>query len=112
MNEAGGMQEASASGPVPIVSVDGLSKSFSVGGLSIAALKQISLDIFPGEFVVIYGPSGCGKTTLLSLMAGLERPTQGQVTIAGQNIYDLKPKELAKYRGTKVGMVFQQFNLI
>ncbi|MFA6963894.1 MAG: ATP-binding cassette domain-containing protein [Patescibacteria group bacterium] len=96
----------------PVIKISGLEKTFFVGDQYIEALKGVETDIMPGEFVVIYGPSGCGKTTLLSLMGGLDKPTAGQVWVHDQNIYTLSEAELAEYRRTKIGMVFQQFNLI
>lgn len=96
----------------PIIKTQKLGKSFQVEKNSVNALKSVDLEIMPGEFAVIYGPSGCGKTTLLSLLAGLEKPSQGVIFVDGKNINEMKPRELARYRGKKVGMVFQQFNLI
>ena len=96
----------------PEITAEGINKSYRVGRINVPALKQINLDIYRGEFVVVYGPSGCGKTTLLSLLAGLERPTDGKIFLEGININALKPKNQAKFRGQKIGMVFQQFNLV
>ena len=95
-----------------IIKTQGLEKSFSVGKEKVFALENVDLSIKRGEFVVIYGPSGSGKTTLLSLLAGLDKPTKGEIIVDGENINDLHSKEIAKYRGTKIGMVFQQFNLV
>lgn len=96
----------------PIIKAQRLGKSFTVGKNNIIALRDISLEVEEGEFIVIYGPSGCGKTTLLSLLAGLERPTRGVIAVEGKNLNDMRERELAHFRGKKVGMVFQQFNLI
>lgn len=95
-----------------IIEIKGLKKTFDLGRNQVNALAGIDLEINPGEFVVIYGPSGCGKTTLLSLLAGIDKPSEGQVVVRGTDIYKLKERELARYRRSKVGMVFQQFNLV
>lgn len=89
-----------------------LKKQFCVGDNSVEALRGIDLDIKSGELVVIYGPSGCGKTTLLSLLAGLDLPTCGQVVVRDIDLARLSSDNLARYRRSKIGMVFQQFNLI
>jgi macrolide transport system ATP-binding/permease protein len=96
----------------PIISALDASKSYKIGRNEVSALKKFDLDIFKGEFVIVYGPSGSGKTTLLSLLAGLELPTSGKIMIEGTDINALPPGDQAKYRGKKIGMVFQQFNLI
>jgi len=96
----------------PVIKITGLERTFFVGDNYIEALRGVETEIMPGEFVVIYGPSGCGKTTLLSLIGGLDRPTAGTVWVHDQNIYSFSELELAEYRRTKIGMVFQQFNLI
>lgn len=100
--------EAKADGA--IVKVSNLKKDFLEG--KVKALRGVSLEVKEGEFVIIYGPSGCGKTTLLGLIAGLEPPTSGQVVIDGVNINNLKPDEAAYLRRYKIGMVFQEYNLV
>ncbi len=95
-----------------IIKTSGLAKEYFVGKSKIQALKKIDLEISAGDFVVIYGPSGSGKTTLLSLLAGLEQPTSGEVEIDGVDINKLDHNTQAKFRSAKIGMVFQQFNLV
>jgi len=96
----------------PVIKIIGLRKSFTVGKSHIEALRGIDLEIRTGEFIVIYGPSGCGKSTLLSMLAGLDKPTEGQILVRDVDIYKLKERELAYYRRSKIGIVFQRFNLV
>ncbi len=79
---------------------------------AIRALGGVSLNLGPGEFAAVQGPSGCGKTTLLLAAGGLLRPTQGQVVVNGQDLYDLSPSRCAAFRAAHIGFVFQQFHLI
>lgn len=96
----------------PIIKIDHVEKDFELGDNIIRALQDVNAEICAGEFTVIYGPSGCGKTTLLGLIAGLDTPSKGSIIVRDENIHLLSQNELAKYRRTKIGMVFQQFNLI
>lgn len=89
-----------------------VSKRFVLGKNIVQALSNVSFEIHTGEYVMLYGPSGCGKSTLLHIIAGLERPTSGHVFIRGENIFDLSQNRMAEYRRYKIGIVFQQFNLI
>jgi putative ABC transport system ATP-binding protein len=95
-----------------VLEARGLAKTYDTGDAKVFALRGVDLSIGPGEFVAITGPSGCGKSTLLNLLAGLDRPTSGQVWLDGERIDQLSETELARLRRRKVGFVFQFFNLL
>lgn len=97
---------------MPVISVKHLNKEFEVGSSMVPVLKDINLDIYFGEFVIIFGPSGCGKSTLLNTLTGLEKPTSGEVFIRGENIYKKTDDQRAKFRHDKFGIVYQQPNWI
>lgn len=95
-----------------ILRVENLSKVYGESENRVEALKNVTLSIEEGEFVVIIGASGSGKSTLLHLLGGLDRPTSGKVVIDGKSIYDYNDDELSIFRRRKVGFIFQFFNLI
>lgn len=95
-----------------ILKATGLTKSFQQGGQTINAVHNLDLEIQKGETVAIVGPSGSGKTTLLSLLAGLEQSDKGEIQIDGEAISHLSEDQLSRFRGEKVGIVFQQFHLM
>jgi putative ABC transport system ATP-binding protein len=95
-----------------VLEARGLAKTYDTGGAEVLALRGVDLAIERGEFVAIMGPSGCGKSTLLNLLAGLDRPTAGEVWLDGERIDRRSEAELARLRRRKIGFVFQFFNLL
>jgi putative ABC transport system ATP-binding protein len=95
-----------------LVSIQNISKSYWRDSLEIPVLNNISLEIKTGEFIALMGPSGSGKTTLLNLIAGIDRPTEGTITVADVDISKLNESELAAWRARQVGFVFQFYNLL
>ena len=96
----------------PVVSVRSVSKTYRGKRAIIGALRDVSLDVAEGQLVRLSGPSGSGKTTLLNLVAGLDRPEQGEIVVAGRDISRLSVSRGAKYRAEQVGMIFQAYNLM
>ena len=96
----------------PILVTRGLRKNFESEGAPVRALRGVDFTMKPGEFVAVMGPSGCGKSTLLNLVAGLDKPTSGTVTVAGLRIDTLGETALARFRARHVGIIFQFFNLL
>lgn len=94
------------------VKIRNLKKSFGQGETKIEVLKGINLDIEAGEILALTGKSGSGKSTMLSLLAGLDSVDSGDIVIDGNNISQMSEKELANFRATNLGIVFQQFHLI
>jgi len=96
----------------PIVQIRGLTKLYRHGEIDVTALDNVTLDIAAGEFVALMGPSGSGKSTLLHIIAGIDRPTSGQCRVSDIDVGALSETQLAEWRNTHVGFVFQTFNLI
>src|SRR4051794_21586076 len=93
----------------PVITTRGLAKDYDGG---VHALRDIGVEIADGEFVAVTGPSGCGKSTLLNLLGGLDRPTRGEIELAGRRVEGLSEARWALVRRSEVGFVFQFFNLI
>ncbi len=89
-----------------------LSKIYGSGENQIVALNKVNLEIASSDFISIMGPSGSGKSTLLHLLSGLDKPTAGELTYNGKNIYSFSDKELSTFRRQRIGFIFQQFNLL
>jgi putative ABC transport system ATP-binding protein len=96
----------------PIVQVENIYKSYRRGSQEISVLRGINLAITEGNFVALMGPSGSGKTTLLNLIAGIDRPDEGRLLVAGTDITRLGELDLARWRSHHVGFVFQFYNLL
>ncbi len=96
----------------PIVCIRDVYKRFPAGESEVTILKGVSLDIVPGEFVAIVGPSGNGKSTLLNMITGIDRPSGGEVIVTGRPVHAMSENELAKWRGTHVGIIFQFFQML
>ncbi len=95
-----------------IVTIRNLSKIYQQGDINVTALDNISLDIASGEFLALMGPSGSGKSTLLHIIAGIDRPTNGECRVQDIDVAKLNESQLADWRNQNVGFVFQTFNLI
>jgi putative ABC transport system ATP-binding protein len=90
----------------------GVTKEFGDGDSRVLALRGVDLEVHPGQMTLLVGPSGCGKTTLISVVAGLLDPTDGDVTVLGQELRRLRGRQLVRFRGQYIGFVFQQYNLL
>ncbi|MEM2123434.1 MAG: ABC transporter ATP-binding protein [Candidatus Bathyarchaeia archaeon] len=97
---------------LPAIEVADLRKVYSVGSVRVPALRGVTFTVERGKFVSIVGPSGCGKSTLLNMIGALDRPTQGRVVIDGVDITRLNDRRLARFRNSKIGFIFQTYNLI
>ena len=106
------MNYVAASAPDPLIEIRNISKTYRRDSFEIPVLRNISLNIQAGDFVAFMGPSGSGKTTLLNLIAGLDKPTEGNIVIAGVDLTELSETEMAVWRSHNVGFIFQFYNLI
>lgn len=95
-----------------VIEAKNLVKKFHVGDSDLTVVDDVSFEIGSGEFAIFFGPSGCGKSTLLNIICGLEKPTSGKIKIRGESLGETRERQLAFYRRTKIGIVFQQFNLL
>jgi putative ABC transport system ATP-binding protein len=94
------------------IQVDNVHKSFLMGKEAVLALRGVSLDVARGEMICLMGPSGSGKTTLLNIIGGLEEPSRGHVSVDGEDIVALSEDTLSEMRLTKMGFIFQSYNLL
>jgi putative ABC transport system ATP-binding protein len=97
---------------LPVISVKNLTKIYVVGEIEVRALRGVSLDVEPGEFVAVTGPSGSGKSTFMHIAGCLDRPTSGEYYLDGRDVSKLSKDDLANVRNQKIGFVFQGFNLL
>ena len=96
----------------PIIQLEDVNKEYGKGKNTVAAMKDVSLNIEAGDFVAVLGPSGCGKSTLLHVMSGLEAPSSGRVLVDAVDVTLISERDLPKVRAQKIGFVFQSFLLI
>jgi putative ABC transport system ATP-binding protein len=105
------LEPAASNSNAAVQAVD-ITKNYGEGEASVRALCTVSMEVGQGEFVAVMGPSGSGKSTLMHLLAGLDHPSEGNVYIQGENVTEMKDKELTMLRRKRVGFIFQAFNLI
>lgn len=96
----------------PVIQVKNLYKIYRVGENKVRALNGVDLKIYKGEFCSIVGTSGSGKSTMLNMLAGLEKPTKGEIIVAGEHLEKMSENQLVKFRREHVGFIFQSFNLL
>ncbi|MCB0876857.1 MAG: ABC transporter ATP-binding protein [Solirubrobacterales bacterium] len=106
-----GAGDTAAHGRKPLISLDGVSRHYEIGGGIVKALDAIDLEVGAGEFVVILGASGSGKTTLLNVIGALDVPTAGRIEIGGNEVTGASRRELFALRRHEIGFIFQSFNL-
>jgi putative ABC transport system ATP-binding protein len=106
------MSQVNGSSNHTLVDLRGVYKSFETGAGAVPVLEDVSLRIGEGEFVGVVGPSGSGKSTMINMITGIDRPTGGEVWVAGRRLNDMGEGELARFRGRNVGVIFQFFQLI
>ena len=111
-NAAAKSPAGSATENIPTIRLDGVHKTYDLGEIQVHALRGVSMEIYPGEFVAVMGSSGSGKSTLMNIIGCLDKPTRGHYYLDGKDVSGLTKAELAKIRSRKLGFVFQQFNLL
>ena len=106
------MTQANQSNGHTLIDLRRVFKSYETGAGEVPVLKDINLQVGGGEFVGIVGPSGSGKSTLINMVTGIDRPTSGDVWVAGQRLNDMSENKLAQFRGRNIGVIFQFFQLL
>lgn len=96
----------------PLISLESVRKVYKTKAGPLEVLKGVDLQVGTGEFVAIVGPSGSGKSTLINMITGIDRPTDGEVYVAGERLTKMSENQVAKWRGKNVGVVFQFFQLL
>ncbi len=96
----------------PVIRIENMSKVYRMGEVTVTALKDVSLELYPDQVTIILGPSGCGKTTLLNQIGGIDTPTSGRLWVDGHQVQSLNQRQLTRYRQKNIGFIFQFFNLI
>jgi putative ABC transport system ATP-binding protein len=99
-------------GDKTLIDLQDVVKTYETGAGGVTVLKDISLQVQPGEFVGVVGPSGSGKSTLLNMITGIDRPTSGEVYVSGEAVHEMSENQLARWRGKNVGVIFQFFQLL
>lgn len=95
-----------------IINLEKVTKEYLTGAGNVRVLHDVSLAVLPGEFLAVVGPSGSGKSTLINMLTGIDRPSSGEVYVAGTRLNDLDENEMARWRGRNVGVIFQFFQLL
>jgi putative ABC transport system ATP-binding protein len=106
------LSRAAEPGAAPVIRAVGIEKTYRMGDVAVQALRGVTLDLFPGEFVAIMGASGSGKSTFMNVVGCLDRPTAGSYFLDGEEVSRLSRDALARARGRAIGFVFQGFNLL
>jgi putative ABC transport system ATP-binding protein len=96
----------------PIVQFENVRKTYQMGAVTVEALRGVTFDIHPGDYISIMGPSGCGKSTMLNVLGCLDRPSSGQYRLGGDDVSQMDDDSLSAVRGARLGFVFQSYNLI